>query len=182
MIPQRLVVTLEQCIKDFFVDTIGSSATLNTIREISATSGNAVVGFLGYADLNVKGSLVIVSRPETLKASHPMTALGADVSEADQLDWLGEMANQVLGRLKNGMLPFGLSLNLATPSIVQGSDLRLASTDGSESILRAARTESGLTFGFALNVAFASGFDPTSIDRVEPSNKLAKKEGEGFVF
>lgn len=183
MIPVRLLDTFERCIKEFFLETAGSPATLSVVREMNAASGNAVAALLGYSDASIKGSLVVMSSPEILKASHPMTALGADVTEVDQLDWIGEIANQVLGRLKNGMLPYGLTLHMATPSIVKGSDLRIAQGAGAESIMRAMRTESGLTFGLVLNVVFAPGFDVAGIDKIEPSaTSDAKKEGDGFLF
>lgn len=48
--------------------------------------------------------------------------------EVDCADWLGELGNQLGGRLKNKMACYGLSPTLSTPVVVSGIGLALSST------------------------------------------------------
>jgi chemotaxis protein CheX len=74
--------------------------------ELEGTQLAAVIGFLGT---QVKGSLTV--RAPTLH----------EVS-----DWAGEIANQLLGRLKNKLLPHGVSFAMTTPAMIYGDSLKEA--------------------------------------------------------
>merc|ERR1712146_853533 len=42
-------------------------------------------------------------------------------------DWIGELANQLLGRLKNKLLSWNVEVALSTPVLVHGAQLSIAS-------------------------------------------------------
>jgi len=54
---------------------------------------------------------------------------GPQASEILQ-DWGGELANQLLGRLKSRLLAHGVTILLGTPTTVSGLDLRVRSLPG----------------------------------------------------
>jgi CheY-specific phosphatase CheX len=41
-------------------------------------------------------------------------------------DWLGELANQLVGRFKRRIAPHGASFSLGTPTVIIGERLRMA--------------------------------------------------------
>jgi hypothetical protein len=45
--------------------------------------------------------------------------------DANLADWCGELANQLLGRLKNQLLDYEVVINLALPLVVSGADFSL---------------------------------------------------------
>lgn len=182
MIPKRIASTLDECIVGFFTDNGVAAVTTAEVAQIHVGSSTSVVATLGFTGDLVRGSLLVVAKAESLQMSHPMSALGADVKETDVNDWSGEIANQVLGRLKNGLLKYALNLKMSVPSVVRGASLQIVGASGSECLLRAARGSSGLVFGFALTVAFVHGFDPRVIDSMEPLGGTSQKEGAGFFF
>lgn len=53
-------------------------------------------------------------------------------SSADMQDWIGELANQLLGRLKNKLRPHGVLFTVATPLCMTGRDLRVDRDGGDD--------------------------------------------------
>jgi hypothetical protein len=45
-------------------------------------------------------------------------------------DWIGELANQVLGRIKNRLHPYGISFDVSPPAALSGSMLAFAAPKG----------------------------------------------------
>jgi hypothetical protein len=70
--------------------------------------GIAVVGFHGAA---ISGTLLIIVPSGPLRASMP-------VPSATERDWLGELANQMLGRVKNRLLAYGVEVVARTPTVL----------------------------------------------------------------
>lgn len=77
------------------------------------------ISILGFGDQDLRGSSVLVATP----ASVCSLAVG---TVDNVLDWIGELNNQIVGRLKNRLAVFGLNPQLGTPMSVSGSDLDLA--------------------------------------------------------
>jgi hypothetical protein len=182
MIPKRFHEVFDACVVSFFEEACAMKATSTAVPDIQVTSDSCSVASLGFTSELAKGTLLLVARAESLRASHPMVAMGAAVGDSDLADWSGEITNQVLGRFKNAILPYGLTLNMSVPSVLNGSSLRLATYQKGERILRGVRTESGLVFGMALVVVFEQGFDASSIDSSAAPRSDARKEGGGVLF
>jgi CheY-specific phosphatase CheX len=180
MVPQRLKDTFSTCLTQFFADTCSCKVEVKEVQDIQISSNESVVSLIGYSGDAAKGTLLVVARAEGLKQSHPMTAMGADVSASDLNDWSGEIANQILGRIKNALLPYGVTIALAIPSTVTGSHLDVSRPPGSAWLPVAVRSDTGLVFGFALSIAFAPGFDLKTFDQAKGNE--AKKEGDGILF
>lgn len=83
--------------------------------ESSACEGLASV--IGYTAPGICGSVALQVPRAALRESYP----GGTPTPAQLEDWIGELANQLLGRFKNKLLPYGVSLGMSTPSTVSGT-------------------------------------------------------------
>jgi len=79
----------------------------------SAMRMMAVIGFSGR---HMHGSLALAAGEEVVRRSMPC-------AEGCVNDWLGELANQLLGRVKNQLCRYGMDLNLAVPMVLRGLQL-----------------------------------------------------------
>jgi len=79
----------------------------------------ALIGFSG--DEGLVGTVGFATEQSILKAEY-------DESETYLSEgWLGEIVNQLLGRLKNALLPYGLEINLQLPKVLHGIRLQIGS-------------------------------------------------------
>ena len=79
----------------------------------------AAIGFTGEY---VRGILAIAVDDELAKRLNPVLP---DPDSCGGDDWIGELANQLLGRLKNKLLRFNIEVAITTPIIVHGSHLKI---------------------------------------------------------
>lgn len=77
----------------------------------------APCGILGFTGDGVHGAIVLVASSELLAASCP-------VQGPASRDWVGELANQLVGRLKNHLILYGVDISLGTPTILRGHEVR----------------------------------------------------------
>jgi CheY-specific phosphatase CheX len=68
----------------------------------------------------LKGSLVLSMSADLVRASHPTRS----VDPSELADWIAELANLVLGRVKARLLTHGLALDLCTPLALSARALR----------------------------------------------------------
>lgn len=99
---------------------------LDDAFEERGTVGMAVIG---YAGRGVRGALVMMAAEPAVQAW--MAAAG--VPDGDVADTLGEFSNMLLGRLKERLLPLGISIIATTPTAVVGSGLRFSEAPGPSS-------------------------------------------------
>src|SRR5512142_1010027 len=79
-----------------------------------------ITAIIGIAGETVAGSVALCSSAECLAG---LAKLGnTNMPE----DWLGELANQLVGRFKRRISPHGTNFSLGTPTVVVGERLRLA--------------------------------------------------------
>lgn len=77
-------------------------------RKVEVELGS-LIGFVGS---NARGNILISASEGVLEATSPGTS---------HRDWIGELSNQLLGRIKNKLIPYGLNLEVAPPVVVSGS-------------------------------------------------------------
>ncbi|MDD9942496.1 MAG: chemotaxis protein CheX [Myxococcales bacterium] len=108
---------------DYGKDLQVSESTKEEKRRLSLSLGAAI----GFTSEHVRGVLAIAVDERLAKDMNPLSTddSGAENSKANSTDWIGELANQLLGRLKNKLLANGVELALSTPVVVQGTHLRL---------------------------------------------------------
>jgi CheY-specific phosphatase CheX len=86
---------------------------------------------VGFAGPSLNGTLAVAVPNPLLEALHPLqNEQGVLIAHGD---WIGELGNQLLGRVKNKLVAYGVQMRLGTPAVVEGRDLRLHAS-GSELI------------------------------------------------
>jgi len=89
-----------------------------------------VAGIVGFTGQKMRGTFVFVASYEVIAAARPseLKKLTARTSSDWILvrDWAGELANQVVGRIKNRLRVFGVTLQVSTPTALSGPELRFA--------------------------------------------------------
>lgn len=135
------VITQNQILFDDFRDAwseLLSNYSVNSPRvedDLDTQIDCNMTSIVGLSSPELSASISILTSRETVEslASSPIDC---------PADWLGELANQLAGRLKNKLSPYQLQLNLSTPTTVQGSFLQL-STSKNESFGTTAYLKSG---------------------------------------
>jgi len=76
----------------------------------------ALCGVMGFGGKQMRGGLVLVTTREPLELTNPS-------GSTSQRDWVCELANQLMGRVKNRLLLLGVEILLATPASLSGENL-----------------------------------------------------------
>ena len=90
-------------------------------REVASASLCAVIGFSGTW---IAGALMIAADPEPIQKSRP-------VPDTTDRDWIAELANQLLGRVKNKLLGYGVEVYATTPIVLRGERITPLGMHGS---------------------------------------------------
>jgi CheY-specific phosphatase CheX len=82
----------------------------------------SVIGFTGR---DVRGTLVLALTEELSGSSNPIAGAqaGGRGDRATQRDWVGELSNQLLGRIKIELLKCGVEIYLNVPAVLLGQHL-----------------------------------------------------------
>jgi CheY-specific phosphatase CheX len=83
--------------------------------DLAAWFAGSFVSVIGFSALNIDGRLVLATTREPLEESTP--------SPLVERDWIAELSNQFLGRIKNKMLKDGIGFDLKTPAVTSGQCL-----------------------------------------------------------
>jgi hypothetical protein len=83
-----------------------------TPHKRSDTQPFVLAGVIGFAGSEMRGTLLLAMTSGVLEQLSP--------SAASMRDWIAELSNQLLGRLKNQLLRFGTEIYTATPSVLRG--------------------------------------------------------------
>ncbi len=135
-----------------------------------------IVATIGFAVADgSRGALVMVASPAAIAALQPPD--GDEHSEMILCDILGEFSNMLLGRVKNILLPRGVTLLLGTPTTAYALKLRLSSPFSPCRWLAFVVNDHAIRV--RLEVALANDF-PLADDAGE--SPMAAREGEMIVF
>jgi hypothetical protein len=77
-----------------------------------------LISMIGFSSPTLSGSLLLAMPNSVLSHTLP-------TPDANLADWSGELANQLLGRLKNQLLNYEVAINLALPVVVFGAEFSL---------------------------------------------------------
>ena len=83
-----------------------------------------IIAVVGFTSHQIRGALGLATTLATLQG----IAEQPDPTDSELDDWLGELSNQLLGRLKNRLVSYQIDLHMATPMTLRGVDLRLHPT------------------------------------------------------
>ncbi len=73
-------------------------------------------GILGFTSKHMRGALVLATTREPLERTSP-------VANPSHRDWICELVNQLLGRVKNQLLTRGVEIFASTPIALRGEHL-----------------------------------------------------------
>ncbi|HKQ69502.1 MAG TPA: chemotaxis protein CheX [Polyangiaceae bacterium] len=104
---------------------LGATLESRGTHESGAFVDEMTVAVIGFAGDAMRGSLVIGAARVAWKKTHPLAADRPTLSEDDVRDWAGELANQLIGRLKIRLLRHGITIQLGTPTTMSGRDFKL---------------------------------------------------------
>ncbi len=96
--------------------------TLGTLRmDFGLTpEDHDVASSVGFTGPEIRGALLMTTRKDIVELAWPSELRHQSPTERDVCDWAGELVNQLVGRVKNGLVPFGLVLEQSTPTVVTG--------------------------------------------------------------
>lgn len=108
-------------------DLQGSLSEVLLAHGIQPLSGSVVgdltiISVIGFVGPGLVGSLGLATSEHTLERLHCRDR-GRASDDCSRGDWLRELANQVLGRLKGRLLYRGLRIRLALPQSIRGMRL-----------------------------------------------------------
>jgi CheY-specific phosphatase CheX len=149
-----MIGQLTEATSDLFAQydlPLRTNLSVEDLADEAETSGMAVIG---YAGAGVRGALIMVV-PE--RAIYSWMA-AAGVPDGEVADTLGEFSNMLLGRLKERLMPLGISITATTPTAAIGQGLRLSDSPGPS----ACRTFDGPNWNLRvrLDAQFDAGFEP----------------------
>jgi hypothetical protein len=161
----RLVIT---CCGALF-DSYGI-ATHNR-PDLSPTPLLPYAAILGFSGAELRGSLFVSIDARLLAASSPMAT-------DTPLDWCGEIANQLVGRIKNQLTRFDVGIEVGTPVAVTGE--RMVSTICSLHTSRGYAFESPYgAYGVYVDVRLLV---PLLLRESEAADAGVQQEGEIVLF
>lgn len=128
----------------------------------------AVIGFGGKT---LAGALMIAADKEPIAASRP-------TPQTTDRDWIAELSNQLLGRVKNRLLGFGVEVHATTPIVLRGERI---------SPLGASGSLPGVTFTTSVGGRVTVWVDHQAIDGLQLAKLAAAaeplaREGDVILF
>jgi hypothetical protein len=81
-------------------------------HELEANDQRVLCGVIGFVGSGVRGSCMLVGHDELIMGSCP--------DGGRSRDWIGELTNQLAGRVKAKLLKYGVEVALSTPIGVSG--------------------------------------------------------------
>jgi hypothetical protein len=85
-------------------------------RRLEGDSELVYCGIVGFSGEQMRGSVLLASSREPLGRTSP-------TNDASFREWIAELSNQLLGRVKNKLIPRGVTLHLSTPVVLRGQYL-----------------------------------------------------------
>ena len=84
-------------------------------------SPGPIVSFIGFGGDLLRGTLIILAPLNVVRASYPSELKDCAESAIQVFDWAGELANQVLGRIKNRLDSRGVEVFVSMPKVMLAS-------------------------------------------------------------
>ena len=122
-------------------------------------------GVMGFVGDSVRGTCVLAAPQATVEAAAPKNAAARD--------WVGELANQLVGRLKAKLMARGATIALSTPVVLKGVRLSPMPRTDVAPVVFESRTGRVLVW---LEVEIENDF------QLGEQRQLAANEGELLVF
>ncbi|MBI2389581.1 MAG: chemotaxis protein CheX [Deltaproteobacteria bacterium] len=118
---KRLHAQLARCCEALFRANALEVVEAGPVEHVGPYA-QSIVSVIGFSGEQLSGSLALLLPPSVVERSHPLRETGP-LDAAARHDWAGEVGNQLLGRLKNRLLSYGIVLQMATPMTFSGREV-----------------------------------------------------------
>ena len=137
---------------------------------------NQFTAAIGFTAVDLRGLLVFAMDRGRAASSLPPNLKGREQGDEIVADWVGDLSNQLLGRLKNRFGSVGIDISLSTPIVFVGTEIRHYGI--APSIHRTLSFDEGLVL-VELMASIEKDFEvPEASGIVEPT----QAEGEALFF
>ena len=136
------------------------------------------VALISMTNSEIRLTIALQTRKDVLQDSFPVENKVTDNHELQ--DWIGELSNQLAGRIKNKMLGYGCLLDLGIPTVIQGKEMYLDLPRRSEISRYQFSSESGQVVLLSLSTLINSDYSLCAPGINEVTESL--DEGELLFF
>jgi hypothetical protein len=154
-----------------------SGIKLAPIASLPESHDHTFAASIGFTNPQMPGTLVLTLDRELAVNSRPTELRAKEPSEQDLDDWVGELVNQLIGRIKNQLLRHKLELELSIPAVVRGRWLRRGLPEASISRAMSFMHDQG-TVHVCLDAIAAAGLELNAINE----SSEVYSEGEVALF
>jgi CheY-specific phosphatase CheX len=160
---------IEECCTGLFQDC-GVPLTPMAEGGSMQISDKGAVAFIGFSGPDVRGYMILGASLGLLRRAYPLAGDGAP--EEDLREWLKELSNQLLGRVKGRLFSRGLGFDVSCPTSMVGMELR----GDSGEVMRFGGESA------ALLVEFDAEMKPGFVFRAESPTRITPVEGDLLLF
>jgi hypothetical protein len=125
---QTIIDEFERSFKELIAAYAGQEPEL--IVGAAHDLGETTAAIVGFGDVYFSGSAVLFG-------SNMVAERLAESMPSNPSDWLGELSNQLVGRLKNKLTKYGVLPTVGMPVTVQGTNLNLSAVGSDPVVWRA---------------------------------------------
>ena len=122
---ERLDALVEAAARGLF-DSHGLALGVPEGEATPSPDDHDIAASIGFTAPKVQGAILMTTRKVLVAQAWPRELRHREPTEREVCDWAGELVNQLLGRVKNALLPFGLTLEQSTPTVVTGKHVHRA--------------------------------------------------------
>jgi CheY-specific phosphatase CheX len=159
-----------------FFESYGVACVPAEVVEGAADDGGSALGaIIALRGKAIQGGLAFVAPVELVAKLLPVPPK-TDGKDRQVRDWCSEMANQLLGRLKNKLVAYSIDFHVGTPVCFFGRSIRLVFLPDAEGVSLAFRSE-----GHDMRVHLDCSFDPGAPRAAADRPRIAA-EGEVMLF
>jgi CheY-specific phosphatase CheX len=107
---------------------------------MSAEPGHAdeddLAAVIGFTSEHLCGNLLLRAQESFVERTRSQLMGGRASTHAERCDWVAELSNQLLGRIKNKLISRGVSIAMTTPSVIEGRSISISRPPSTEKHLR----------------------------------------------
>ena len=166
--PESELVTLDTIVRNSTTELCAAyEIKTKPANETGFSADFALAGIIGFTGPIIRGTLLLAMTREGLQTSNP-------VPTSPPREWMGELANQLLGRIKTQLLACGVEIYVTTPIVLRGQHL-------APEALRAVNPLELMTKDGPIIVWFESDAPP-DLELRKAIASEAPIEGDSFIF
>ena len=161
---------IEKCVSESCL-SLFEDYSLPLVRMVSGAADQHPLlfcGVVGFSGEQMRGTMLLATSKEPLGPTSP-------TSDASLREWIAELSNQLLGRVKNRLFSHGVQLHMSTPVVLRG--LHIAPVSRAELVPFFFACDGGLVCVW-FDAEVTPGVDLSQTVEME----AVAAEGTGFLF